>query len=434
MYIKTPRRYRGTARRQVFSMRRFAFIVISLALITGGIYLIQNADSLRGDVEQFISQTLRDVERQSATLVAPPPTATPDPRGTIAEADNFWTTGALGEAVPRYQQILGSVPNDVELHYRVVFGLMALGDAESAVPYAERAVTADPFSSDAWAIRAWALNGVGRTGEAIASGLQAVELDPRNPRALAYLADAYFSAGQNERAQTLASQAIELDAGAFEGYWVRGRVREEGLFLFDSAMEDYRNAYDIASTRQPVALGLAAVEIAQMEIRNQNYDSAIATLDDVLENNPENALALFWMGTVYFSFKGDPSTASSYLLRCVDYNPNSYNCLYLLGRSQFALEQIQVASESFDSAIRAGSPFARHYWWAANAHFALGDCARAVDYLEDGFALLTSDTPTELRDAYDYLGTTCGASFRSAPVLPSPTPEAESTPAPEGET
>ncbi|MCS6836713.1 MAG: tetratricopeptide repeat protein [Anaerolineae bacterium] len=424
MYIRTPPRYRRTARRSPFNFRRYLLWLVLIGLIAGNLGLLERRDEVRVQVDHLINRAISEVGRSAATLVAPLPTPTQNPSGILIEADNFWASGSITEAVKRYISVLDAVPNDLGIHYRVVFGLQALGAAQEAARYAERAVTADPFSADAWAVRAWALNSIGRSGEAIASGLHALSLDPNNPRAAAYLAEAYFSVEQYQRAQSLAEQAIRNDPDSFEGYWVRGKIREESLFQFDSALEDYRIAYQIALQRQPAALGLAAVDIAQMEIRNQNYDAAIDILDDVITSNPDNTPALFWMGTIYFSFKGDPATANSYLMRCVDYNPNSYNCLYLLGRTQFSLDQIQSAIQSFEAAVRAGSPFPRHYWWAANAHFALGDCTRANEYLRQGSALLTQSSPAELRDAYNYLITTCGTNF-GAPLAPTesgPTP------------
>jgi len=425
MYVRTPRRYQRTARRSPFNMRRYLLWLVLIGLIAAGLRLLEQREAVAVQLDELVNRTVRDLERSAATLAAPPPPPTQNPSGLLIEADNFWASGSITEAVRRYISVLDAVPNDLAVHYRVVFGLQALGAAQEAVEYAERAVTADPFSADAWAVRAWALGSAGRSGEAIASGLHALSLDPESPRAAAYLADAYFNAEQYQRAQSLADQAIRNDPDSFEGYWVRGRVREEGLFEFDAALEDYRIAYQIALQRQPAALGLAAVDIAQIEIRNENYDAAIDILDDVITSNPDNTLALYWMGTVYFSFKGDPGTANSYLLRCVDYNPDSYNCLYLLGRTQFSLEQIQAAVQSFEAAVRAGSPFARHYWWAANAHFALGDCARANEYLEKGSALLSDTSPAELRDAFNYLISTCGASFGAplAPASPTPAPD-----------
>lgn len=408
-------------RRSVFPWGRIFGILILMGLIGVGVWLYQNRAQFQGVVLSVAERIQRDVESQAATLSAPPPTPTRDPTRFLVDGDNFWALGSAAEAVQSYLQVLPSLPNDVNAHYRVTLGLLSLGQPREALPYAEKTVTANPYSSDAWAIRAWALTDNRQAGQAIASALRARELNPENLQADIQLARAYFAQGQTNRARTAIDNVISKDPDSAEGYWVRGQIREEGLFEFVGALEDYRTAYDIAQGEQPVLASLIAVDIAQMEIRNQNYTAAIRTLDQVLQVNPENTLALYWMGLTYFSYQGDPNQAASYLQRCVDVTDTSYDCYYLLGRAQFALNDYTQAASSFQRAIDLGTPFARHYWWAANAQFALGDCARAGNFLRDGVTRLDG-APADLIDAYEYLVNTCQLTIvvRRAPTTTEP--------------
>lgn len=411
-----PRRIR--TRRSVIPWRRLLGLLLLVGLIGAGVWVYENRTQFQGVVLRVAERLQRDLEAQAATLAAPPPTPTRDPTRFLVEGDNFWALGSAGEAVQSYLQVLPSLPNDVKVHYRVTLGLLSLGNAREALPYAEKTVTANPYASEAWTIRAWALTDNRQTGQAIASAMRARELNPNNLQADVQLARAYFAQGQTNRARNLIDSVLGKDSNLAEAYWVRGQIREEGLFEFTGALEDYRLAYDIAREEKPVLAGLIAIDIAQMEIRNQDYAAAIRTLDSVLRVNPENTLALYWIGLTYFSYQGDPNQAASYLQRCVDVNPNSYDCFYLLGRAQFALNDYTQAANSFQRAIDLGTPFARHYWWAANAQFALGDCARAGGFLREG-VLRLEGAPQDLYDAYEYLVNICQLNIvvRRAPVV-----------------
>ncbi len=421
MRINTPRRYRGAQRRSVFPFGRFILLLLLVVVIGVGIGVYQFRDFFREDAERIVNSIAQGIENNVGTLGAPTATATTNPANNLVSADNAWAVGSASEALRQYLPILGSVPNDVNVYYRATLATLAMGRVREGLVLAEQTVTANPYSSDAWAIRAWALINDGQAGSAIASALHALELDPDNVRARVQLASAYFANGQTERALTTVNEAITLDPDSYEAYWIRGRIREDGLYEFAGALQDYQTAYDIALVSQPVLAGTIAVDIAQqLALRNQDYLGAIEVLKKVLETNPENALALFWMGTIYFSYQGDPSQAAGYLQKCVDENPDSYNCYYLLGRTQFSLEQFSGAQESFSRTVELGSPFARHYWWAANAYFSQGNCEGARTYLVDGMTKVDSTTPQDLRDAYDYLMSVCNISARQ-PIAPTPT-------------
>jgi tetratricopeptide (TPR) repeat protein len=197
-----------------------------------------------------------------------------------------------------------------------------------------------------------------------------------------------------------------------------------GLFDVDAALADFRAAYDIAKLTQPAYASLLAVDIAQIYIRNQQTDSAIGILDEVLEQNPENSAALFWMGQVYFGSVGDPSQAGEYVQRCVDANPNSIGCWYLLGRTQARTDQLAAAAQSFARAIELGSTSSRHYYWAAYTEIGLGNCAKALEYMRTGYDIAVESNNTELISAFETIMPTCNADFEPFnPPTPTPTPE-----------
>lgn len=431
MNIRTPKRYRGVQRRSIIPWRRlFVWALLGLALY-GVAQVLNNRETVQQEVNRVVVEIGDTLSDQMATLSAPPPTPTQDPAQNLIAGDNAWVAGNTTEAVRSYLQSLDSIPNNVGIHNRVVVGMLASGSTSEALEYAEAAVLADPYSSDAWAVKAWAQAVNGDVRAAIASALHARQLDPNNPRAQLYLARALFEDGQYSRAAQIATDLINADPDNFEAYWIRGIVRELGLFEFEAAAQDYQTAYDMAMADMPAMAGAIAVDMSRIQLRGDtpNYQAALETLERAREMNAENTLVLYELGRIYFSGLGDPAQAQTYLQQCVDYNPSSYNCYYLLGRAQLQLQQVAAATLSLEEATRLGTPFARHWWWAANVHFLQADCATAGEYLRKGYELVNSNTPQDLVDAYDYLANTCGINIgRPLQATPEATPEAAPEP------
>ncbi len=424
MYVRTPKRYRGPMRRSIIPFRRILFWLVMTLLIVVGIGIYENRAMIQPVVNRVVVESVRNVEGAMATMSAPTPTPTQDPTNNLIRAENFWRQGSISEAVDLYLSALDSVPNNVDIHYRVTLGLIMEGQIERALEYAERTVTANPFAPDAWAMRAWALDWNARYGESIASALHAIELIPQDApnaaemraRALAYLAEAYLGAGQAERAFNTAEDAIEVNPDGFEGYRARGLIYWQSRFDLDSALADFQTAFSLARNMTYIAIDIAIVEQAR-----GNPQGAIDVLEDIIEVNPENTLALFWLGSFYFRDIGDPSQAAAYLTRCIDYNPNSINCHYMLGRSQARLEQYQAAAESFKQAVELGSTNPYHWWWAGRSQIDIGNCAQAMAYLEPGYDLALQGTDADIIRFYEEIMPECrGFGFGIATPTPPP--------------
>ncbi|RMF77329.1 MAG: tetratricopeptide repeat protein [Chloroflexi bacterium] len=417
MQLRTPKRYTKGHKRSIISLRRLWLWILTPLLVYGGLQVYQNRDTLGPPVQDFVADIVADAQSGIATAIAPTPLPTQDPAERIAIANDAWQRGAMQEAVADYASITNLAPNDVLVHYRWTLGLIMNGQLDAALDAAERTVTADPFSSDAWAIRAMALDWNGHAGEAIASAQHALELDPQNPRALAFLAEAYLDAGQPDRALQTVEQALEIDPDSFEAYRVRGLIRQTAQFDFEGAREDYLTAYELAPH-----ISYPAIDLARIEFSLQNIDDAIATLTNVIELNPENAEALFWMSVFQYSGKGDPNQASDFASRCVAANPDSIACNYYLGRIQIGLEQYALAADSLDKAIELGTTNPIHFWWAGQAQLSLGNCPAAVNYLNTGYRIARENEQANLYSDFEDLLRECQA---FGGVRPTATPAAE---------
>ena len=193
--------------------------------------------------------------------------------------------------------------------------------------------------------------------------------------------------------------------------------------IWISAVGDFQTAYNIAPNMTHIAIDIATIESAR-----GNYDEAIDILEGVLENNPQNTQALFRLGYVYNSLLGNPSEAVGYLNRCVDFNDQSVNCHYLLGRAQYRLELYNDAALSFANAIELGTNDPYHYYWAGWSQINIGNCSQAMNYLEPGYEIALEGVDSDIVDAFETVMPECRG---FAPIVPSATPAGEATPEPD---
>ncbi len=414
MQIRTPKKYQGVQRRKLISCRRLLFYLVMLSLIGAGIVIFLNRQTLGPIVQDALLDTIREMEDRAATLAVPAPSPTIDPSNKLVEANNYWTRGALNEALDIYIDIADALPNSVEVFRRIAVALVNSAKPAEALDFAERAINADPFSAEAWAIRAWALDWAGRDGEAASSALHALELDPQSSRAAAYLAEAYFEMGQLSRAEDLLDEILANDADSAEALRARGLIKSEGRFDYSGAAEDFAAAYAIAAN-----MSLVAIDLARTETVLGNLDAALEILQDVSEANPRNTQALYLAGLINRNNLGNPSQALRYLQDCVDFATEHINCHYELGRAQLELEFAQQASETLTRAIELGSENPRHYYWAGEAQRNLNNCTRAMFYFDQGLQLARDQDFTELISALETVIPLCRQSFQvDAPVAP----------------
>ena len=387
MQIRTPKKYQGVQRRSIIGCRRLAFYLMTLALIAIGIAVVLNRATLAPIVQNAVYDFIGQLEDTAATMAVPAPTPTVDPRNSLVEANNYWLSGALNQSTDLYTDIAESMPNSVEIYRRIALGLINASRYDEAIEYGERAINADPFDADAWAIYAWALDWNKRASEALAKALHALELDPANSRASAYLAEVYSSLGQAERAELLLQDLLDAEPDSAEGIRARGLLKWNRND-FAGALEDFKRAYSLADN-----MSYIAVDIAIIEKDLGNFETAQEFLQQVVDADPYNPHALFRLGEIAVSFEGNPARAMRHLQDCVDLNPGYLYCHFMLGRAQERLGSIEDAAASFERAIELGSDNPQHYYWAGYSQILLGNCARALVYLEPGLGLARASVP-----------------------------------------
>ena len=228
MYYDRPRRRSSSPRR----------ILILLALIAAGLYMIANQNQLR-----------------QVLIPQPTPTATRTARSYVVEAQSLVEAGRLKESIDAYIQAISLDPNNVDVLI-AMSRLMALsGRTEEAVRRAERAAQLAPQRAEAQAALAMALDWYaawlelhGRDTEAqrnyqkaIDTAKTAISLNPNYPEAYAYLAETYADINDWNDATDAVQKAVDLNPDRADVQRALGYVREsQGSYT--GAAEAYEKA------------------------------------------------------------------------------------------------------------------------------------------------------------------------------------------------
>jgi tetratricopeptide (TPR) repeat protein len=432
MYLRTPKRYRKSGRgRRSIRWRWVPLWIIAPILIFIGVGIYQNSDLFREDAENAFYDLIGGAEDLIDSAAGEDVlTPTPDPANDLLDADDAWGRGDIESAVEMYEEIVSLAPNNVLVHYRLALGLLMQNNLGEALSAAENAITAQPYSADAWSIRAMVLNRLDRPGEAIASLSHALDLVPESrletepmmavsrARALAFLAESYLEVGQADRALDTVEEAIELNPNGFEAYQIRGRIYQvgEGYYLFDLALADFETAYDLAPNMIYVGIWLARLEQAH----RQNYDVAIELYQDIIDLNPKNTLALYDLADYYFRVEGNLPEATKYLDQCIVADPNDDSCHWLLGRVLIWQGNVATSQSAFQTAYDLNPENGYRVYWLAESYIQMGMCPQAMSYLQSGYQAALDDDDEGLIIAFESSLEEC-----RAPVIPEATPEVE---------
>jgi len=429
MYLRTKKMYQPNAKRRVhlFTLRWLWLWLLTPLVAVGGYWVYENADLVGPPIRDAIADGVNSAGGSISTLMAPTPAPTTDPTERLAAADSLWAQGAIEQAIAEYGALLVNAPNDVRSHVRYSYGLIVERRPLEALAAAERAVNANPFASDAWAIHAWALGRSGQYARAITSGLQALSLDSDNASALAFMAEAYLDAGQSTLASDRIAQALTADPDNPEAHFVRGLWNVSANFDNDAARRDFETAHELAPNLPNIM-----VEMAWVDWGLGSYDLGLDMLEQVVEVNPNHLDALYALGYFQYQVYGDPNKASDYLSRCLLSDPDNVSCLNYRATVQLGTGDSEGAAVSYQAIIDSGAQEPVYYLRAGRTYANLGDCRRATPLLRVGRELESDqDEPDQDRIAAfeEFMiqcGSPAGATFADAPA-----PAVESTVVPE---
>lgn len=269
-------------RRDETSVYRMFFFVV---LILAGIWLIRSVQ--QGDVKP---------------LFLPTPTPTRFAQSYTLEGDAHFTAGQLTAAIEAYREATTVDPNNAEVWAQlsrvqtystalIVQREAILTRLDEAITSAEKAVEANPDSSDAHAVLAFALNWKAsytsddRERQALLQrseqeAVRAIQLDNTNVLAQAFYAEVLVDQQKWTQAQQVIEQAVEADPSLMDVHRVNAYVLES-LGEYALAIEAYDRAIAITPNltflylRAGAGYRRLAFESPNEEVQRQLFETSL---------------------------------------------------------------------------------------------------------------------------------------------------------------
>ncbi|MEF3272936.1 MAG: tetratricopeptide repeat protein [Chloroflexus sp.] len=261
--------------------------------------------------------------------------------------------GRFEEALAKYQLLIET--------YRV------RGEAEKAIDVYFRFIELSPDTINARTRLAELLKQTGRIDEAVTQ--------------LLYVANTYFRLGQTNKALEEFRRLLQWAPQHYEVHAQYGLALLK-LERFEAALDEFRQALELGSADDPVALARLNITLALMHDQPQMIWDSLATVLAQLRQQP-NAFPAVQAEYVAILLIQD-SPLLHYMLAIIQQQHEQYNSALL------SLEQAQILLASAPDPML---PPALVYRAAADSYIALGNAAAALDQLRRGQAVAEQPAP-----------------------------------------
>ena len=272
-----------------------------------------------------------------------------DPKVHLTTANLLAARGDLPAAAAEMQRAITLAPGDSNLYLNLALLLLKNGQPDAAEANFRKAVALNPNFLDAWLIMGTYHQARGGYGEAEQEFRRAIDVQPKNPEPRAALARLLLAEGNRAEAEELLKQVKRDFPADSVGYRMLGdlyfttgdlgKAAAEYAALYQEHPKDLNvkknyvqllilnNRYDEARKLDDEILNVspndneALLYRGQLEVLTGDANGAIATLQTVIKNDSNNAIAHYQLG-VAFQKLGDPEGAESEWRQAVRLRPN----------------------------------------------------------------------------------------------------------------
>jgi tetratricopeptide (TPR) repeat protein len=330
-------------------------------------------------------------------LFIPTPTVTRSPESYVNQAEEFYASGKLNQAIKAYKDAIYSDPGNPANYVALARLQVFAGSYADAVVNCQNALLKNPNNPLAHAVMGWALGFQEKYGEAEVEIKKALALDPNNALAYAYYAEILITQSDYtlyDKAAQASNKALDLGPTLMETHRARGIVLLNTQNL-DQAVQEFQTAMAINKNIPDLNLYLGITYKALGQ-----YDLAEEALLAAYALNPTDTVALTELSRAFFGDGRFPQ-AAQYAEEAVKVQPGDPRLHGNLGTVYYKQEEFDKAIQSLGLAVRGGTAadgtvvtgipldygrVEEYYWYYGFALARQNRCAEAVPVFQ---ALLT---------------------------------------------
>ena len=314
--------------------------------------------------------------------------------GLIALQNNQFDVAAdlIGRAVKL-------VPDSPEAHANLGAALQGLGRSEEALACLRQSIALKPTYANAYANLGMVLRNLGRLDEAIAAYDRAAELSPDRADVQINLGNAYQAAAQVEKAIACFQRALAINPDAPEAHNNLGNMLQ-GCKQPDEAMACYRRAVALKPDYADAHANLGVVLHTKKE-----FEEAIASFRRAIEIDPDYAEAHNNLGNV-FEETGKFDQAIACYRRALLARPNYAEAHSNLGNALQHQEKFADAIACYQRALVLKPDLVGVHNNLGNVYQAQGQMEQAIESYKRALALEPNraDTHNSLGNALQAMG------------------------------
>jgi len=391
----------------------------------GGLRLIIFFALFIGAALWFVDSNFGSLQTMALEAVGQAPPPTPYASDFAMQGMQAFAAGELAAAVGYYERAVAQQPDNIDYLYEYGRALFELGGDDPTlytriIELGDRAIEVAPRDARGYALKTRALDLSGDSANAIPVGQAGLAIDPNFAPLHSALSSAYREIDRYDVALERAERAIELDP-----YDSTARRVYAYALIWVGLPQDAIIQLERAVALSPNLTG-PYFELALMYLNNQEPELAIATYEQILSMQPENARAYQRLCEAY-NTAGEIRRAIGYCQDSLGIDDQVSTTWASFGHVQYRNRNYEGAIDSFETCVGLGGEDIRCWYLRGLAHYYLGECDDAWSVLGESADIIGQ--PTEFNPVYEavlegfrLITISCtGYQGRTLPTPPPPT-------------
>ncbi len=349
----------------------------------------------------FVDSQFSKLQLMALDMIGQAPPPTPFASELATQGMNLFMSGNMQGARDFFRRAVLQQPQNVDYLYEYGRVLLELGVDqasyyEEAIAIGEQAINANANDPRGYVIKARAIDLNGDPANAVPIAQAGLQRDRNFAPLYTALSSAYRQIDRYDVALDSAERAIELDpldplarrVYALALIWV-GR--------YDEALDQLEQAVALNPNLASPYFELASM-YRTLAVRDPNggldyFALAIATFEQVLSFQPENAKAYLRLCEVYTQI-GEHRRGQGYCEDALSIDPEYEQAWRALGQTQYPQRNYEGAIDSFEECVNLGSEEIECYYLRGLSHYYLGECADAWNILSDSLTRARATSTT----------------------------------------